>query len=100
MGSGHERKTLRAMVRLFCRKRHGGRPLCDDCRSLLDYAEKRLDRCPYANDKPTCQQCPTHCYAHEMRDRVAEIMRFSGPRMIWYHPIMAIRHLIHARRSK
>ena len=67
---------------------------------LLDYADKRLERCPYADDKPTCQLCPTHCYARQMREREAQVMRFSGPRMIFHHPIMVIRHLIHARRSK
>jgi hypothetical protein len=26
-------------------------------------------------------------------------MRYAGPRMIWSHPIMALRHLIDGRRK-
>ena len=26
--------------------------------------------------------------------KIKTVMRFSGPRMLFYHPIMAIRHLI------
>jgi hypothetical protein len=35
-----------------------------------------------------------------MREKIREIMRFSGPRMIFYHPIMAIRHLIESKKEK
>jgi hypothetical protein len=35
-----------------------------------------------------------------MREKIREVMRFSGPRMIFHHPIMAIRHLIECRREK
>jgi hypothetical protein len=35
-----------------------------------------------------------------MREKIKEIMRFSGPRMIFYHPIMAIRHLIESKKEK
>jgi len=27
-------------------------------------------------------------------------MRFSGPRMIFHHPIMAIRHVIESKKEK
>ncbi len=29
-----------------------------------------------------------------MKEKIKTVMRFSGPRMLIYHPIMAIRHLI------
>jgi hypothetical protein len=35
-----------------------------------------------------------------MRDRVKEVMRFSGPRMLLRHPILAIRHLLDGRRER
>jgi hypothetical protein len=35
-----------------------------------------------------------------MREKIKEVMRFSGPRMIFCHPIMAIRHLIESKREK
>jgi hypothetical protein len=28
-----------------------------------------------------------------MRERMRAVMRFSGPRMMWYHPVDAIKHL-------
>ena len=34
-----ERKTVEAMIRLFCRNRHGGGDLCPACEELLAYAE-------------------------------------------------------------
>ena len=34
------------------------------------------------------------------RAREKEVMRVSGPRMIFYHPVMAIRHVIESRKEK
>ncbi|MDY5655574.1 MAG: nitrous oxide-stimulated promoter family protein, partial [Prevotella sp.] len=53
-----------------------------------------LDRCRYGEHKPTCKQCPIHCYRPEMKEKIRGIMRWAGPRMILYHPIAAIRHLL------
>ncbi len=95
-----ERATLAAMVRLDCRKHHGCRgTLCEECRSLLDYAMKRLDLCPFGADKPTCARCPVHCYKPDMRERVREVMRSAGPRMTFRHPILAALHLADGRRT-
>ena len=35
-----------------------------------------------------------HCYKPEMRERIRQVMRYSGPRMITKHPVAAIRHLL------
>lgn len=35
-----------------------------------------------------------------MRQQIKKVMRFSGPRMIIYHPVMAVRHLIESKREK
>jgi hypothetical protein len=48
--------------------------------------------------KTFCSNCNVHCYKPEMREKIREVMRFSDPRMIFYHPIMAIRHLIESRK--
>ncbi len=29
-----------------------------------------------------------------MKERMRQAMRYAGPRMMWYHPIAAIKHLI------
>jgi hypothetical protein len=94
-----EKRTIRAMLRIFCRRRHGGRSLCAGCQELLDYSHCRLDRCPFGNDKPTCVNCPIHCYKPEMRSRIKEVMRYAGPRLIISHPILAVLHLLDGRRS-
>ena len=28
-----------------------------------------------------------------MRQRMQEVMRYAGPRMLWHHTVTAIRHL-------
>lgn len=95
-----ERRTVHAMLALYCRHHHGGRgSLCAECASLGAYADRRLDHCPYGPDKPTCVNCPIHCYRADERDRMREVMRFAGPRMLWRHPILAIRHLLDGRRE-
>ena len=90
-----ERETVRAMIRIYCRYNHHQKPLCEECTQLWDYADERLAKCPFGVEKPTCQNCQVHCYKPEMRQRIKDVMRFAGPRMIWHHPVMAIRHLIH-----
>jgi antitoxin component of MazEF toxin-antitoxin module len=29
-----------------------------------------------------------------MRDKIRTVMRYAGPRMIFYHPVLAIKHLL------
>ena len=95
-----EFKTVSAMVAIYCREHHDSEDeLCPDCRALLDYAELRLDRCPYGQDKPTCNKCPIHCYKRAEKEQMRQVMRYSGPRMLLPHPILAIRHLIHERKA-
>ncbi|MCF0256309.1 MULTISPECIES: nitrous oxide-stimulated promoter family protein [Bacteroides] len=88
-----EKKTIEQMVRLYCRQKEGNRKLCQQCRKTLEYAHARLSRCPFEEKKPTCRLCTVHCYKPEMKERMRAIMRYSGPRMLLYHPIAAIRHL-------
>ncbi len=98
-----EFQTITAMVKIYCKahcKAKGNINECTHCRSLLTYAETRLDRCPYGQQKPTCNKCPVHCYKPELKEKVREVMRYSGPRMLLPHPIIAIRHLIVERSSK
>ncbi|MDD4335135.1 MAG: nitrous oxide-stimulated promoter family protein [Desulfotomaculaceae bacterium] len=90
-----EKDTLRKMINLYCRNQHRcDKALCEDCRGLLNYACKRLDLCRFGADKPTCGKCPVHCYKPDLRERVKKIMRYAGPRMIFYHPLDAVRHFI------
>jgi hypothetical protein len=95
-----ERKTLEAMIRIFCRDRHGTKgELCSNCKGLFAYAIKRLDKCSFGQYKPACAHCPAHCYRPDMRERIREVMRYAGPRMFWRHPVLAACHLIDSRRK-
>ncbi|MFO0909015.1 MAG: nitrous oxide-stimulated promoter family protein [Isosphaeraceae bacterium] len=91
-----ELRTVAAMIEIFCQGHHqpGRGTLCEACQSLHDYARCRLERCPFGEAKPTCADCPIHCYKPEMRAAIREVMRYSGPRMLLTHPWLAIRHLI------
>ncbi|NLX99389.1 MAG: nitrous oxide-stimulated promoter family protein [Rhodopirellula sp.] len=94
MRIAREKRTIRAMIGIYCRSRHGSpRELCSECKDVLDYALCRLDRCPFGAKKPACADCPIHCYRRSMREQVREVMRYSGPRMLWRHPILAVLHL-------
>lgn len=94
-----ERKTVEAMIRLSCRSRHGDRDLCPTCEELRTYAGQRLEACPYGEGKPACAHCSVHCYKPQMREQIREVMRYSGPRMIWRHPVLAVLHLLDGRRK-
>ena len=51
-------------------------------------------------NKTFCSNCKVHCYSPEMREEIKKVMRFSGPRMIAYHPVMAIRHVKETKKEK
>ncbi len=90
-----ERRTIRAMVEIYCRERHAGaEKLCADCAALLEYADYRLDKCPFQDKKPACGNCHIHCYKPEMRRRIRDVMRYSGPRLMRKHPILALLHVL------
>ncbi len=94
-----EKRTIQAMVRIYCRAHHAASGfLCDECQSLYDYALGRLDRCPYGASKTTCARCPTHCYKSAMRAQIKVIMRYAGRRMLVRHPILALFHMLDACR--
>ena len=126
-----EKRTVRHMIELWCRKNHGGKTcremgsrgsgqvsqggsgegshggqgshecqvghggpgLCGECRELLEYSLARLDHCKFGNTKTKCHKCPVHCYRPDMREKIRTVMRFSGPRMLLYHPLEALRYL-------
>ena len=96
-----EYKTIKAMIRIFCHDHHGTtESLCPDCRELLDYARLRLTHCPFQEKKTTCGNCTVHCYKPAMREKVREVMRYVGPRMIFRHPFMALCHTLDGLRKQ
>jgi len=96
--------VLANFVHIFCRENHQDKEkepftikddrlnqilgekeigLCQDCTKLLSHGIAKLMLCPY-DPKPSCKKCEAHCYAPGYREKVREVMRFSG--------IYSIRH--------
>lgn len=99
--ASRERRTLEAMTEMFCAARHRNGPkdaagLCPFCAETLAYARERASSCRYGSKKPVCSRCTTHCYRADMRDRIREMMRYAGPRMLFRHPVLAAAHGLHA----
>ena len=96
-----EKRTVALMIRLYCKYKHGRKAnLCPECQKLHYYAMQRSDKCPFMETKTFCSNCKVHCYKPDMREKIREVMRFSGPKMIFYHPIMAVRHVIESKKEK
>ena len=95
-----EKDMVSQMISLYCRKNHHTKELCPDCAALADYARQRSDKCPFMESKTFCSNCTVHCYRPEMREKIRAVMRFSGPRMMFHHPVAAVRHLIETKKEK
>jgi hypothetical protein len=89
-----EAETLRTMIGIYCKQKHRQSELCNECRELLAYAEQRLSKCPFAPDKPFCKNCTIHCYKPKAREEIRRVMRYAGPRMIFYEPWLTIKHIL------
>ncbi|MHC4427675.1 MAG: nitrous oxide-stimulated promoter family protein [Planctomycetota bacterium] len=96
-----EKKTISVMIGMYCRAHHDGATgsLCGDCTALHEYAMDRIDKCPFCLSKPTCLNCPIHCYKPDRREEVRAVMRYAGPRMMRRHPVLAILHILDGRRQ-
>ena len=83
------------MIGLYCRAHHGTEKgaLCPECAALADYARTRSARCPRMAEKTFCSTCPHPCYAPAMREGIRQVMRWAGPRMLLYHPALALWHV-------
>ena len=47
-----EKKILREMIGLYCRKNHKTKTLCPDCARLEAYALERIEKCPFRKTNP------------------------------------------------
>ena len=77
-----ELKTMYQIIGIYCRDKHHTPKgeLCDECQDVWHYAERRLDACP-------------HSYGPTYREKIREIMRYGGPRMLFVSPIQVIKHM-------
>ena len=88
-----EKETVGIMIGLYCQKVHKTQSLCTNCNQLKEYAHHRLDKCKFGNEKSSCKNCSVHCYNNEMRQKIRQVMRFSGLRMLYAFPIYYVKHL-------
>lgn len=97
----HEIQIMNLMVRIYCKGNHGKRKeLCPECEELLSYATLRTQKCPFMAEKTFCSACKVHCYNPKMRQKVKEVMKYAGPRMMYHHPIIAIHHALVTLKGK
>lgn len=105
-----EERTVMQMIGIYCRGNHKraqerksyphAGDLCPECFELAQYVHERIERCPRMEEKTFCSSCPVHCYAPAMRDRVREVMRYAGPRMLLHHPVAAVHHALDTAAAK
>jgi len=98
----NEKQTVAKMVYIYCHAHHGtkGKTLCNDCKALLEYVFFKTDNCVFGTNKPACQACPVHCYSKANKEKIKEVMRFAGPRMLFKHPVDTLRHFINLHKTK
>jgi len=95
-----EFETVQSMIDIYCEAKHGEtEKLCTSCAKLLDYAESKVEVCPFGTQKPQCTKCEIHCYSDTKREEVRQVMRFAGPRMLYKHPLKTIMHYADAIRD-
>lgn len=96
-----EKKIVGQMIAVYCRGHHPEYDgLCPSCARLREYAWQRSDKCPFKESKTFCSNCKVHCYKPQMREKIKKVMKYSGPRMIFYHPFTAVRHVIETLKEK
>lgn len=93
----HEIHTVGVMIGIYCKDKHkyqikNEARLCPECQKLMDYVTIRTKHCPHMAEKTFCSACKTHCYAPAKRKQIQEVMRYSGPRMMFHAPLLALYH--------
>ena len=96
-----EKKTIQHMIGIYCHgRRHAAGKVCGKCWHLLRYAVKCIDACPYkGGGKPVCGICPSHCFDPAIRREFNHVMRYAGPRMMIFHPVLTTLHFLDALRK-
>ena len=95
-------KVLGNFISIFCRENHRAEAkgifpikdarvrhtlddkdlvLCPDCQKLLNHGIAKLLLCPY-DPKPMCKNCETYCFASGYREKIRQVMRFSGTYLV------------------
>ncbi|MEG0551698.1 MAG: nitrous oxide-stimulated promoter family protein [Vagococcus sp.] len=94
-----EKKTVQAMIDIYYKQYKDDEHLIEK-EDVENYAMSRLNYCRFGEEKPTCKVCPVHCYKKSYKEKMQKIMRYSGPRMMIYHPVMSVEHFVKEWRFK
>ena len=106
-------RTLASFIGVYCKHRHRrveksaarlkaydvpqiagrGLELCPSCLKLLAHALSKRSHCPL-EPKPTCKNCPQHCYHPTYRKQIREVMKYSGRRMVLSGRLDYLFHLL------
>lgn len=88
-----EKSTIEKIAGIYCSNKHGVTGvLCYDCSKLLADTIHLVNKCPYS-PKPACGACKTNCFSVEHKRKMNQVMKYSGARMLFRHPILTINHL-------
>jgi len=90
-----EKRIINIMIKMYCSDIHQSSELCNDCKELKDYAEKKLLNCPFIKNKPVCAKCDIHCYNTQQQEKIKEVMRTVGPKMLYTHSLDTIWYYIY-----
>ena len=105
-------RTLMKFAEIFCRENHNGArnpfslrlfdtkeiekkeiSLCPDCTKRLTYGLTMRLKCPH-DPKPMCKKCETQCYKGDYKEKIREIMKFSGMYMIKHGRVDLLYHYL------
>lgn len=94
----YEKRVVRIMIGIYCKAHHASSEgLCEKCEELACYYERRVERCPLGENKRSCKVCTIHCSEKLHQAQIRQVMRYAGPRMMFSHPLMALRHLYYEK---
>ncbi len=88
-----EKETVKNIILIHCKNKSDDE-ICNNCEELIKYALRRLDSCPFGEEKPVCAKCKIHCYELDKREKIKTVMKKSGYKMLFYHPILLFLHFI------
>jgi len=90
-----DQHIVEQFIHIYCQGKHRTPKgtLCPDCGDLLSYSLDRLRLCPQ-NPKPACKHCEIHCYKPAQREKIREVMRYSGKRLLLHGRLDLLRHYL------
>ena len=82
-------KVLIKFFKIYCETKHKHREktsednikLCSECQEILRYSIVKREYC-HLDPKPPCKKCKIHCYKPIYREKIRDIMKYSGMALI------------------